>query len=528
MTRKTALRTLSLLLLLAALALGSQVGTESLRAGGDPPDPTLVDPGNPLPDIQHIYVGSVPPGSEEKPVLVFVHGNGRFAEDWWEWDCQGSCVPMYPAVYHEGYRSAFVTVDIPQEEPSRSIFTNGQTLANQIDYIADHYGVEEVVVIAHSKGGIDSQSAIVHFGANEKVSKLFTLGSPHQGSELADLAFTSPLLYPLANAMGWLGEGLCTITPAYMDYFRALTDDHPANNVDIWTAAGTIYPPIAENPVLGLTGPILANQGYSPNDGFVSVASTALYGGALLFQEPFDHFNVYTYDNAWPYIEEVLERLPAVYLPLATTNGLALNGPVPTRSAPAALTSNIILREGDLASGGTLPVEAGATRVDFLLGSAVAGASPAMVAPDGRRWPMRPVPGAESPLWRVTVDRPAAGLWTLAAEAAGDYALMATLDGPLTVTLQGMPGGPLAAGSALAPDALARGGQVEQILVDERSLSGTFDDCVPPPPPSRVQEGVTGLTGAPAIHLARMTVRGTTAGGTPFERTFVRSYLRQP
>ncbi len=215
--RRSALLALLLGLLLTALASGA--------APAAPPDPTPLPPNGTL-WHDNIYLGAVPPDSEGKPVLLFVHGMGGTASQWWE---AGN--DMYLTAYNAGYRTAFVTLDFPTGEPghSNSVWDNGETLSFQIPFIAAHYGVAQVEIIAHSKGGIDSQTAAVHLGMAPYVHKLITLGTPHLGSELADLAYADWAQW-LVQLIGVQSPGLCSITTAEMAEFRALTDEHPDRN----------------------------------------------------------------------------------------------------------------------------------------------------------------------------------------------------------------------------------------------------------------------------------------------------------
>ena len=48
----------------------------------------------------------------------------------------------------------------------------------------------KVNIVAHSKGGIDTQAALVEYGANRFVGNVITLATPHHGSNLADLSYS--------------------------------------------------------------------------------------------------------------------------------------------------------------------------------------------------------------------------------------------------------------------------------------------------------------------------------------------------
>lgn len=67
---------------------------------------------------------------------------------------------------------------------------NGIALANLIAFIRDEYGVSYLHIVGHSDGGLWSRSGITQNSdyAGVTVQSLTTLGTPHTGSYLADLA----------------------------------------------------------------------------------------------------------------------------------------------------------------------------------------------------------------------------------------------------------------------------------------------------------------------------------------------------
>ena len=67
---------------------------------------------------------------------------------------------------------------------------NGAALARLIAFLQDEYGVTELRLVGHSDGGLWSRSAITQNQAYEglEIQSFTTLGTPHTGSYLADLA----------------------------------------------------------------------------------------------------------------------------------------------------------------------------------------------------------------------------------------------------------------------------------------------------------------------------------------------------
>jgi len=70
-------------------------------------------------------------------------------------------------------------------DPFRPVTENGEDLAKWLSYFTRHGN--EIVIVAHSMGGLVARSAIEEHGA--KVAKLITLGTPHLGTPLANKPF---------------------------------------------------------------------------------------------------------------------------------------------------------------------------------------------------------------------------------------------------------------------------------------------------------------------------------------------------
>src|SRR5229473_2491236 len=59
--------------------------------------------------------------------------------------------------------------------------------AEQLRALVDELPGERVNVIAHSMGGLDARYAISRLGLRDRVASLVTIGTPHQGTPVADL-----------------------------------------------------------------------------------------------------------------------------------------------------------------------------------------------------------------------------------------------------------------------------------------------------------------------------------------------------
>lgn len=267
-------------------------------------------------DVNTIYYGMTPPNSSSNPVLVFVHGYASNASIWYTGRDN-----MYHDVYQDGYRAAFVSMT-----PNRHMWTNGNMLSNMIDVITQHYGVSSVKVVCHSKGGVDTDAAVVHYGANAKVSEVFTLSSPHNGTGVAELA--NNILLSLVNIIFMQNnDATKCLTRGYMSYYRSLTDGLSSNNTTFTTFGAWGNGPLNRLSIpqgyLYLAGGSKASGG---NDGVVPYASSLRPGGREIFdgqrkeygwfgipyypgpsETELDHFEVTRGDLVWPYVKGVFE-----------------------------------------------------------------------------------------------------------------------------------------------------------------------------------------------------------------------------
>jgi triacylglycerol lipase len=229
-------------------------------------------PGNP----GDWYVKDNPANSDpSKAPIVFVHGLNSSSYTWWEKN------DMYDIALEKGYETAFVDL-----YPVNDMWDNGSMLASMLGEIYEYFGEKPLVLVTHSKGGVDAQTALVHYGANKYVSNVFTLSSPHHGSQLADLAYSNWAGW-LAEIIGNRNDGTYSLQTGHMAYYRSLTDSHPDHSTNpIYTLAGTSW---------GVFGGVLFWGGlylsqFGQNDGAVTVSSSRLDYGTEIAVGKWDHF----------------------------------------------------------------------------------------------------------------------------------------------------------------------------------------------------------------------------------------------
>jgi triacylglycerol lipase len=80
-------------------------------------------------------------------------------------------------------RGAGHTVYVARVPPTASIDLRAAALARQLRALDTR-----VDIIAHSMGGLDARLALARYGVSDRVASLTTIGTPHHGTPLADVA----------------------------------------------------------------------------------------------------------------------------------------------------------------------------------------------------------------------------------------------------------------------------------------------------------------------------------------------------
>ncbi|NDI33240.1 esterase/lipase family protein [Chengkuizengella sediminis] len=223
------------------------------------------------------YLGGEPLEIDEsKSPIVFVQGLHGNARDWWEETVYYGENDMYDYFYSNGYRTAFVQLEDATGEDAADMWDNGLLLAAMLEEIHDHFG-EKVNIVSHSKGGVDTQAALIHYEAWPYVDDVITLSTPHYGTPTADLAYSWWANW-LADLIGQTDDGTYSMQVGEMEKFRLLTDNHEnALKNNYYTASGTGWGPIFS--ALWFGGAYL----WEDSDGLVPVSSTQLpYGTHFL------------------------------------------------------------------------------------------------------------------------------------------------------------------------------------------------------------------------------------------------------
>lgn len=128
------------------------------------------------------------------PVL-FIHGYSCNEAIWWA---------MRRYLHRQGIGSLF-TLNL--EPVFGNIDQYAQQVAERVTEINMLYGGNQVILVGHSMGGLVARNYIHNYGGKQRVAKLITLGSPHQGTEHASFAFVeSASVQQMRPGSPWLAQ----------------------------------------------------------------------------------------------------------------------------------------------------------------------------------------------------------------------------------------------------------------------------------------------------------------------------------
>lgn len=441
------------------------------------------------------YAGTVEwPGA---PVVVFVPGLGQPARSFWEKSEVYGLNEMYARATAEGFRTAFVGFAAEKERPM-DMWRNGRILAWQLADICMHYQTPAVTLVAHSKGGVDAQTAAVYYGAAGRIRGLYTLSSPHWGSELADLAYSS-VGFSLGERMGVHSDGCYVMQTGYMRAYREKTDT-AGRAVPLYTFAGCGSGPAFSRVWAGAQ--ILSRWG--KNDGVVTVRSAQNPFGQHLATLDFDHIQMQSGQFVWPHVCGAIAGAHIAVQPVSVKTAL------PEQDTAEEVPDGLVLRGGALAGGvrETFAVDSAASGLNVCMMAAGGGDITGrftLTAPDGTIVPLRAAHaegGAQMLCTRIR--KPSPGNWQLdGPKSSGAYLASIRFDA--------------------VPAHRAVGKRVVRKLNRLLRVFQTFPDHF-----QLVYEGDAGESGElpsvfdDGVYSVEQVLRGELDDGSPYERDVVR------
>ncbi len=147
---------------------------------------------------------------------------------------------------------------------------------------------DRVDIIAHSLGGLDARYALAHLGLATKVRALVTIGTPHRGTPLADLATGGPLKLArkAVAVIGMPMQGIDWLSTTASQRFNEQVRDAPG--VRYACVVGGVRDPKTKLPLA--LSPVHAYLRHvaGANDGIVPIASQ--YWGETLAEIEADHW----------------------------------------------------------------------------------------------------------------------------------------------------------------------------------------------------------------------------------------------
>ncbi|MBM7094434.1 alpha/beta fold hydrolase [Bacillus sp. H-16] len=494
-----------LLILVVTLLMSTHV------AGASGFHETIGTPGEP----GTVMIGEMPDNPDpDKPVLLFVQGLTNNSGAWYEGNA------MYSTARDAGYETAFVELYDSGGEP-RSYWNNGAMLANQIEQISHYFNGKDIVVLGYSKGGVDAQAALIHYGKHHLVRDVITIGSPHYGSELADLAHSTWAGW-LAALIGARSEGTESLQTGNMSYFRSITDNR-------WEALENTYFTIAGD----RAGPLFSSYFTGglfipgPSDGVVSVESAHLPYGNMLAIGNWNHGEVHLGQYAFPVFSPVLTAPQPVQ-----QNGY--------EEKTVESDFDILVRGGEKHGEmeETFPVEEGVNKITADWISSEELTEIEVTDPDGNTDKIQ-VTAKEGEVyfdgaWHHTleINKPEPGEWTVKTAGGNSaYLLVAAFDSPLNSKVEvTMPAGKKGwkvapASTGISPQA----GQAVSVHASTEFMPGLRGQSPQSVPRSKTikQRGQKGVINLPfkgeGSYNTTLDIKGTTPSGHSFERTVIRS-----
>ncbi|MFN8239068.1 MAG: T9SS type A sorting domain-containing protein [Chitinophagales bacterium] len=186
--------------------------------------PALLQCGDVPARLNNVVLGAAPPNSDDKPVVVFIHG---WFDNGYAWFMAKN--KWYENTYNAGYKSAFFFQSYSDEFEK-----NGKVIAEMIRQTCRHFNTNRVIAVCHSKGGYDMEYALYNENMWDTVQGVITLSTPFRGAPMSDLIATPIIRALLENVpiVGpiFKGKGSYQMQTAYMaGVVRPMMDNHPDN-----------------------------------------------------------------------------------------------------------------------------------------------------------------------------------------------------------------------------------------------------------------------------------------------------------
>ncbi len=124
-----------------------------------------------------------------------------------------------------------------------SIAASAGLVDAKIERICERYGLSEIDIVAHSKGGLIARYYVQNLNGAKRVRHLVTLGTPHRGTWVAAMALP---------AIGWWARSLWQMTPV-SPFIRELSKQpwpEAVKLISIASEADWVAPPASAQPAM--------------------------------------------------------------------------------------------------------------------------------------------------------------------------------------------------------------------------------------------------------------------------------------
>lgn len=477
--------------------------------------------------------GATPSNLDSKlPVILFVQGLGGSAGSWYDSN------DMYQTAYNNGYQTAFIELNDSGGTP-KNMWDNGQMLAKQIAAISQYFK-KKLVIVAHSKGGVDTQAALVHYNAYPYVTNVITLSSPHHGSELADLAYSSWAGW-LADLIGYKNDGTYSMQTSYMSYFRSVTDSN-ANSFynKFYTFAGNGW---ASSPSSAYFAGGLYLSLFGNNDGVVTVNNSYVPKGTMVKIGDWDHNTIRKGSTTFSLFKSYLTAAGTASAKTAVPSDLVtIASNIPSNASQentAGKASNLLVRGG--AYNGTasesFPVENDVRSITIDWISDQKESQLELISPSGGQTSIKVKSYQDEQVFKnawhhiTVVNNPRQGEWTLKTQSvkSGGYLMTVHYDSDLDKSIQLKLNDDKTKIQVGRDKASLKGDKLKiQYQVDftpegsnaDKKLTKKIKNLESIDSDSDVNLSEASSTG---VYQASFVVKGQTEKGVPFERTLIRS-----
>jgi len=199
--------------------------------------------------------------SAHNSAIVFVHGILGFSS----FQLLGKEIQYFRAL-KANLHDCSTPIHFPALPSTGTIEQRAKILASCLDEIPE----QQIHLIAHSMGGLDSRHAICHLDPKHRIQSLTTIATPHRGSPLAEWFINKPGVIP---ALGRLitSPGLYELTPDACTRFNYKTPNRPDVTYQSYAGVRTT----AEMPILFRPWSNMLELEEGENDSQVTKASAS-------------------------------------------------------------------------------------------------------------------------------------------------------------------------------------------------------------------------------------------------------------